>query len=99
MLNDSSCPVCGTKWSKFLQVERLGCTYCYTTFRDELRPLLERFHHAASQPVFPETESLHLAAALARRAKFERELQDALAREDYAEAGRLRDALRGDNQG
>lgn len=89
------CPDCGRSWEDARQRGRLGCTGCWNTFRTELSALLSEGQGADRH--VPETEPVEQARGL-RRLRLESQLQAALAREDYAEAGRVRDLLREEPQ-
>jgi protein arginine kinase activator len=88
------CDVCGTSWSKFQSSGRLGCAHCYESFRRDLMPLLERIHESAHhEGRVPQ----HLQRTLGRRQDIERlqrELTDAVAREEYERAADLRDQIK-----
>jgi protein arginine kinase activator len=88
------CPDCGRSWEDARQRGRLGCTGCWKTFRTELAGLLLQAQDADRH--VPDTEPVEQARSL-RRSRLEAVLQSALAREDYAEAGRVRDLIREDN--
>ncbi len=91
MLNDPECPVCGFAWSEFLRESHLGCPACYDAFREQLAPLLRR-HHRTSLPQ-PPALSLHEQVRRQRREEWLRRQDEAVAREDYEEAARLRSML------
>lgn len=38
------CPVCGTTYSMISETGKLGCSECYHTFVDQVRPLLRKVH-------------------------------------------------------
>ena len=38
------CPLCGKDFENFSQVGRFGCSKCYTTFEDRIKPVLRRIH-------------------------------------------------------
>lgn len=42
--NVKSCPVCKSTIKTINQTGKLGCSECYVTFIDELRPLLRKIH-------------------------------------------------------
>ena len=42
--NVKSCPVCQSTIKSINQTGKLGCSECYVTFIDELRPLLRKIH-------------------------------------------------------
>lgn len=90
------CPGCAMTWAKFRQQGLLGCGECYKTFEKELMPLIERAHeggatHTGKAPrrAGSRSEVLH-----GRLASLRRQLQDAVAAEQYERAASLRDQLR-----
>jgi len=87
------CPLCGMKFMEFRIGGRLGCPNDYLAFDRGLLPLLRRSHdgvtrHVGKVPRRPPTPEA------ARSLRLRAELRDAVAREDYEEAARLRDQLR-----
>jgi protein arginine kinase activator len=91
VLNDPECPLCGFPWSRFLRDGHLGCPDCYAAFRERLAPYL-RQHHRTGLPQ-PEAASLRDQVRLHRREEWQRQQDDAVVREDYEEAARLRSLL------
>lgn len=85
------CPDCGRSWEDARQRGRLGCVGCWNSFRTELSELLSEGQGADRH--VPATEPVEQARGL-RKLRLESRLQAALAREDYGEAGRVRDELR-----
>ncbi len=104
-----SCPQCGTTGEKLLKEGRVGCAECYKTFRSILKDVLMSLngvdHHVSDgweedHSDAPEEIQLEVAqmtepsdeekkAASLREALFE-----AVQREDFEEAARLRDQIR-----
>lgn len=91
---DVVCERCGTTLSQFTKSGKLGCPCCYTSFRKQLTPMLQQIHgrvqHAGRKPL--DTE-----AAQQRRSVYERlsrQLEQAIAMEDFESAAMLRDQLR-----
>jgi len=89
------CGACGIKFVEFRNSGRLGCPHDYDEFQEELVPLLESIHgelkHNGKTP-------LRAPAGKDGRVeltKLRRKLQDAIHRESYEEAARLRDSIRG----
>lgn len=91
-----SCPGCGMTFSRFRQIGTLGCPECYEAFETQLAPLIERAQNAA----------LHHRGKTPRRAggtvdrrvevqQLVKELDEAVAAEQYERAAQLRDRLRG----
>ncbi|HPA78533.1 MAG TPA: UvrB/UvrC motif-containing protein, partial [Kiritimatiellia bacterium] len=88
------CPDCHMTMSDFKKCGRLGCARCYEIYRDELGLLLKAVHrseqHTGKIPARDRERVHHSQEAAA----LQKELADAVAREDYEEAARLRDRLR-----
>lgn len=89
-----TCAGCGTTQAQFKKTGRFGCAACYDTFRQELPRLLKSMHrHDRHIGKIPERESEFVRLS-ADQDRLARELKSAVAREDYLEAARVRDALR-----
>jgi protein arginine kinase activator len=93
-LNRLECPQCGITFKDFRSTGRLGCPHDYVVFHKELVPLLENIHgevkHSGKAPrrKYPESGIASQMTAVRRQ------LQSAIAREDYEQAANLRDTLR-----
>ena len=89
--SDKECPVCRMKESDFRRLSRLGCASCYEAFSEELAPLLKAMHkgsmHAGKVPAC-ERMSAELTS-------LELEMEDAIARQDFEGAAKLRDRIKG----
>ena len=88
------CEVCGIKFVDFRNTGRLGCPHDYQEFRDELLPLLENIHgetrHAGKTPRrLPQSRQTQTELIQLRK-----QLQQAVSKEAYEEAARLRDSIR-----
>lgn len=88
------CERCGSTLSQFVKSGKLGCPQCYKAFREQLTPMLQQIHgrvqHAGRKPLNDE-------AAQQRRAvcdRLSRQLEQAVAMEDFETAAVLRDQLR-----
>jgi len=101
-----SCRRCGMTMTEFQKTGLLGCAECYESFEDRLGPLLERAHEGAvhhvgkvpqralqsertraqgsGAPPLTKTDRARLLRA---------RLQQAVKKEDYEQAARLRDEL------
>jgi protein arginine kinase activator len=86
------CTNCGLSYQDFRQMGQLGCSECYKTFRANLIPLFERIHG--------KTE--HMGRIPQRSGKIslkkelfflQKELQKAIAKEEYERAAQLRDKI------
>lgn len=93
-LNQRECPHCGIKFVEFRNTGRLGCPHDYDVFREELAPLLENIHgetrHIGKTPRrLPQSKQTQTELMQLRG-----RLKQAINREDYEEAARLRDQIR-----
>lgn len=91
---DIACPVCGETYAEFQKSGMLGCAQCYQAFRQQLTPLIARVQgraqHAGRRPPVSEEEQARLTQMEALR----RQMEQAVAEENFEEAARLRDELR-----
>jgi protein arginine kinase activator len=92
--NQHECPLCGLKFVEFRNSSRLGCPNDYHEFRDELTPLLESIHgetkHCGKTPRrLPQNKQTQSELIQLRN-----RLKQAVHKEDYEEAARLRDRIR-----
>jgi protein arginine kinase activator len=93
-LKQRECPVCGIKFVEFRNSGRLGCPHDYQEFREELVPLLENIHgetrHLGKTPRrLPQTRQAQTELIQLRK-----QLQQAVTKEAYEEAAKLRDRIR-----
>jgi protein arginine kinase activator len=89
-----TCPSCGFSQADFKKTGRLGCSACYSTFAAGLEGLLKTMHkgtiHAGKIP-----SSLRESRDLAQRAGLlQKNLELAIAEENFESAARLRDELK-----
>ena len=91
-----ACPSCGITYAEFRARGRLGCPADYEVFLADLLPLLEKIHHGGTQHVGKSPASTEGRTAVDRELiELRRSLADAVQREQYEEAARLRDRIRG----
>ena len=94
LFGQRECSVCGLKFIEFRNTGRLGCPHDYQEFREELLPLLENIHgetHNCGKtprriPQDKQTQSELM--------QLRNRLKQAITKEDYEEAARLRDRIR-----
>ena len=89
------CPHCGITYEDFKKFGRLGCSECYTVFREHLGSLLKKIHGSSlhlgkvpqglPQPSGPKIENLR---------ELKTQLQEAVQQEDFERAAQLRDKIR-----
>ena len=93
-VSQSACPTCGVKFVDFRNSGRLGCPHDYDVFKDELVPLLESIHgevkHCGKTPRrHPQSKEL-----LGELIQLRNMLKQAVTKEDYEAAARLRDQIK-----
>ncbi|MFA5411530.1 MAG: UvrB/UvrC motif-containing protein [Candidatus Omnitrophota bacterium] len=88
------CPSCKLTYADFKKIGRLGCGSCYTAFKKYLGPLLKRIHgssqHLGKTPV-------RVAGGLKKKIDAQDlryKLQQAIEREAFEEAAKLRDQIK-----
>jgi protein arginine kinase activator len=89
-----SCPNCGTSYSAFQEVGRLGCSQCYEFFQKQLIPLLRSIHgntrHLGKIP-----QRYGRQVSLRRKARdLQEQMELAIQLEQFERAAELRDEIR-----
>ncbi len=89
-----ACPRCGLTRDEFRKSGRLGCPVCYETFMAELTMAVKAMHHSVQHiGKIPAREGTQTRIK-SRIARLQKDLDAAVAREDYEQAARLRDQIR-----
>ena len=87
---EQPCPACGMTRQEYRKRSRLGCSGCYDHFVRELQPVLRDMHrgdrHAGKVP----DRARHAIA----RQRLETALAEAVGRQQFEQAARLRDEIR-----
>lgn len=92
---EKTCPVCGFSFDDFKRSGFLGCPECYKTFRREIIPMLRRVHgNTKHVGAIPEAEGKEMQIKN-RINELKNKLNDAVAKEDFEEAAKLRDEING----
>ena len=93
-LDQKKCPVCEISFYEFRQSGRLGCPHDYEYFADELNPLIVNIHgetdHKGKRPNYAEEQVPQQTEVIRLR----REMKDAIDREDYEMASRIRGEIK-----
>lgn len=92
---DLSCPQCGMTFREFQLKGQLGCPHDYEVFQSVLHTLIERAqdgatHHVGKVPKTADDKIKQQTGLLRLR----RELQEALDKENYEDAARVRDKIK-----
>jgi protein arginine kinase activator len=90
-----ACPKCGLTLAQFRKEGVLGCPYDYQVFEKSLRPLIEKAHnggitHCGKIPLTTPTDTKKQMELLT----LHRQLEEAVQREDYELAAKLRDKIK-----
>ena len=90
------CENCGLSYDDFRKVGRLGCSECYSVFREQLVTLLKKIHgssqHLGTEPAKVSTVSKKPHGENLQVLK--EHLQKAIKEEDFEKAAILRDKIR-----
>ena len=94
LFSQHACPQCGIKFVDFRNSGRLGCPHDYDAFREDLAPLLENIHgdtkHCGKTPRrLPQAKQNQTELVQLRK-----QLTQAIHKEAYEEAARIRDRIR-----
>jgi len=88
------CRNCGMSYADFKRQARLGCAECYSSFHDELVPLVRRIHGAVQHVGRTASGGRKQAQVKMNVQKLREALSSAIQGEDYEKAAALRDQLR-----
>ena len=88
------CPLCGATYRDLAKSGKAGCPSCYETFAEELAPTLRSIH---GNPTHIGRTPKRYRAKNQKRAELEglkKELQNAIATEEFEKAATLRDKIK-----
>lgn len=98
-LDQRACPVCGITFYDFRNKGRLGCPHDYVCFASELEPLILNVHGGTEHTGKRPKRSPRDTGALTDVIRLRREMDEAVAQEEYERASQLRDQIRQLRQG
>lgn len=89
------CDECGISYVEFRNQGLLGCPHDYEAFKEQLGRLIERTHGGSTAHVGKAPRSMGLQRKPTDDVRrLRRQLEDAVAAEDYERAAKLRDRIR-----
>lgn len=88
-----TCPNCGFDSSDFQRTGRLGCATCYSTFSQQLGPVLEDMHTGLRHVGKVPREALNRLSSQTKMHNLEQALARAIQDEAYEQAAILRDQI------
>lgn len=89
---DTKCPNCGKMLSEFKEDGKLGCQECWNVFRQDIVPLLKKLHGKTHQKFSSVVSAQSRVSAKIRT--LQGKLQEAVKKEEFEEAARVRDEIR-----
>ncbi len=93
-LDKKKCPVCGISFAEFRQSGRFGCAYDYVFFKGSVEPLLMNIHGATIHKGKRPDRATGAPDRQHRLLQMRREMREAVGKEDYERAGKIRDLIR-----
>ncbi len=91
---DLSCSRCQMTRAEFKSNARLGCPECYNAFMGELSALMQAMHHSRQHVgKIPARQGVE-ARITAQIASLQKDIETAIAKEEYEVAANLRDKIR-----
>ena len=93
-LDKRACPKCGITFYEFRNQGRLGCPHDYVFFERELTPLVMNIHGEARHVGKRPRTDAPTSDAKTELIRLRREMKEAVGKEDYERASRLRDEIR-----
>lgn len=87
------CSRCGMDYRTFRKTGLLGCAQCYEDFAPQLEPMLKRIHGTAKHAGKVPTQDPE-QAAMSQLEELKKQLNEAIAAENYEQAAVLRDQIR-----
>ncbi len=101
---EKRCPGCGASFRQIKSSGKIGCSQCYSTFRSQLIPVIERIHgtvqHKGKVPgssalmVQDKNVQLVKQKPLSELDRKKQEMKAAIERQDFEQAAVLRDQIK-----
>lgn len=95
---EPSCSNCGLTYQEFMKIGRFGCSHCYDSFSKALDKSITNIQgsylHSGKKPKGFQSKTEKLVSELSEIDKLNIRLQDAIEKEEYEEAAKLRDRIR-----
>lgn len=96
---DLSCSHCQMTRAEFKKTARLGCPECYNAFMGELNALMQAMHHSRQHVGKIPARQGNEARITAQIASLQKDIETAIAKEEYEIAANLRDKIRALKEG
>lgn len=93
--DEKVCNNCGTKFEEFKKSGFLGCSSCYNTFKDDLRPIILNLHGSMKHTGKRKGEKFTPKTTIDEKIKkLKKELEYAIEEERYEDAAKIRDIIK-----
>lgn len=93
-----TCDHCGMTYESFLQGGKFGCAYCYRSFAKQLEKSFRQIHgsttHIGKRPIGFVSKTDKIISEMTEIERLSIKLQDAVEKEEFEEAVKLRDHIR-----
>lgn len=91
------CEKCGASFEDIAREGKVGCANCYRVFYDRLLPSIQRIHGKIKhngKTSTPVPEKAKEETVEEKLEKFNKQMNDAVAKQEFEEAARLRDEIK-----
>ena len=89
------CSFCGASFADIAETGKVGCSHCYTEFKDELLPYLKRIHGSVKHNgKISGSKEIMVTNGGNRLSELKAKLAKLVANENYEEAAIVRDEIR-----
>lgn len=89
---EEKCPLCSMTKYEFLKKGKPGCANCYTVFESSMKPLLKKIHSTTTHT--GKLYGLSSGSAENKIDLLKNQLKEAISKEEYEKAARLRDEIK-----
>ncbi len=93
-----SCSICGMTSSEFMKIKKAGCINCYKVFGETLEKSIKKIqgttNHKGKRPKTVVAELEKTIESISKVERLELLLQQAIEKEEFEEAAKLRDEIR-----
>ncbi|PGL67740.1 UvrB/UvrC motif-containing protein [Bacillus sp. AFS055030] len=89
------CPRCKMTFQKFTKIGRLGCSTCYETFMDQMKPIVKRIHSGNVSHTGKIPQKINGAISLKRKLQdLKSQMKTLIDNEEFEQAIKIRDEIR-----
>lgn len=88
-----TCKGCGLNYAEFKQTSQFGCSQCYATFASLVGPLVKKIQGSTQHIGKTYRRTVRSGSAIQELTQLKLELRNAVAREAFEDAARLRDQI------